>query len=320
MNSQQGPAILDAARRPLPAASKRLLRREPGRWDYLAYLLVLPLVIASWLTALGIRPQAELGTWQAYIYVASRMLLAWWAAHCGALAAGRWLGQWLESLWKVQMAGFLMVWAPVTLLFHLHVHLFVMLSPDAARHLALPDFALSLEYLARLVARSAVFFLPLWMAVAHAYRKQFGVDWYGPRHTLVMEPPAAAAVASPTPQTVAPSFLAQSRLPANAVIHTLGAAEHYIEVVCDSGKDLVRHRFTDAVREITSLGLGCQVHRSWWVAWDAVADVVPDGRGLDVILRDGRRIPVSLTYKNSFLSRYPVLPKNSAADQAVRRS
>jgi hypothetical protein len=331
MDLQPSPAIADAARHPVTSAPKRA-RRRPGGWDYFAYLVVLPLVIASWLTALGIRPRAELGTWQAYIYIATRVLLAWWAAHAGAVAAGRLFAKQCRSLWRVQLAGFLLIWFPVTLLFHLHVHVFSLFSPDAARNLALHEIVPTLEYLVRLVSRSVVFFLPLWMAVAHAYRKQFGVDWYVKPQVpaaessvaAAPEPPVAAppepgvaaapgtpvaalsepSVAAPFGRAAPPSFLAHTRLPPDTVIHTLSAAEHYIEVVCEAGKDLVRYRFTDAVHEMTALGLGCQVHRSWWVAWNAVAGVEPHGRAIEVILRDGRRVPVSLTYKNAFLSRY----------------
>lgn len=276
--------------------------RRPGPWDHVAYLLVLPMVIAGWMTALGIRPQAEIGTWLSFVYVAIRVLAAWWAAHAGALAAARLLRPWRPRLWVVMLAGFLLIWLPVTVLFHYELRLFEALLPQLVGRIDHPPVALSAEYLGFFLMRSAVPFLPLWMAVAHAYRKQFGVDWYTP-----WSAPPLAAAASPgagAALRAGPALLANSRLPPGSCISTLKAAEHYIEVVADSGKDLVRHRFNDAVEELAALGLGCQVHRSWWVSWASIAAIEPSGRALELVLKDGRRIPVSLTYKNGFLAQY----------------
>lgn len=299
MNARLTPATSDSAHPVTRAARLRADERRPGPWDYLAYLLVLPLIIAAWMTVLGIRPRADIGAWQAFSYVATRVLIAWWAAHAGALAAARLLRGQTVPLWGVMLTGFLIIWLPVTYLFSFHLQALSILFPDLGGRFHPLRFSWSVEYLMHFLSRSAIAFLPLWVAVAHAYRKQFGVDWYPTGRR-----PVAAVGANLWPATRL-TFLAQSRLPAEAKILTLKAAEHYIEVVTDRGTDLVRHRFNDAVQELAALGLGCQVHRSWWVSWDTIADIVPCGRSLDLLLHDGRRIPVSLTYKNGLLSRYP---------------
>lgn len=71
----------------------------------------------------------------------------------------------------------------------------------------------------------------------------------------------------------------QLKLPENAEVQTLKAAEHYIEVVSDCGNDLLRYRFNDAIRQMQPLDIGGQVHRSWWVSWDSVARVVQRSGG-----------------------------------------
>jgi len=54
-------------------------------------------------------------------------------------------------------------------------------------------------------------------------------------------------------------------------------------------------RLADAVDELEGLD-GAQVHRSWWVARDAVRDVRRgDGRAV-LSLPDGLEVPVSRTY------------------------
>lgn len=67
--------------------------------------------------------------------------------------------------------------------------------------------------------------------------------------------------------------------------------DHYVEAHTREGSALLLMRFRDAVAELG--GAGMQVHRSWWVARDAVEGLENDGRRTMVRLRGGRRIPVS---------------------------
>jgi hypothetical protein len=271
--------------------------RKPGRRDYLLFLLLIPLFISLWIAALGLRPVAELGFAGGWSYLASRILIAWWGGHLGALAAGYLVRERNWRLWQILLLGFLLAWLPLTLLFHFHLLVFSSLFPDHTSSLSPHDVALTGDYLLRLFSRSAVPFLPLWMAAVHGYRRQFGVDWYTRRAVPPVEPqPAVAVPASSAVQ--APLFLQQSKLPAGARVQTLKAAEHYIEVVSDCGNDLLRYRFNDAIRDMQPLDCGAQVHRSWWVSWDSVARVVQRSGGLELLLHDGRSIPVSQAYKS----------------------
>ena len=42
---------------------------------------------------------------------------------------------------------------------------------------------------------------------------------------------------------------------------------------------------------------GVQIHRSHWVATAAAERLERNGRRMEVVLRDGRRLPVGETYK-----------------------
>ena len=90
-----------------------------------------------------------------------------------------------------------------------------------------------------------------------------------------------------------PRFL--DRLPPRlrgAVIHAVQAEDHYLRVHTDRGADLILMRLSDAVTELQGLE-GAQVHRSWWVARDAVQDVKRgDGRAT-LTLAGGLTVPVS---------------------------
>ena len=54
-------------------------------------------------------------------------------------------------------------------------------------------------------------------------------------------------------------------------------------------------RLSDAIDELDGIE-GAQVHRSWWVARDAITEAVRgDGRAT-LTLKDGAEVPVSRTY------------------------
>lgn len=76
---------------------------------------------------------------------------------------------------------------------------------------------------------------------------------------------------------------------------SMSAEDHYLRVRTDAGEALILMRLSDAVAACAGLD-GAQVHRSWWVAREAVADArKSDGRGT-LVLEDGSEVPVSRSY------------------------
>jgi hypothetical protein len=102
----------------------------------------------------------------------------------------------------------------------------------------------------------------------------------------------AAAVTAPAP----PKFL--ERIPLKlrgGDLWAVEAEDHYLRLHTSKGQDLILMRLADAVDELDGIE-GAQVHRSWWVARDAIADARRgDGRAT-LTLRDGSEVPVSRTY------------------------
>jgi hypothetical protein len=98
--------------------------------------------------------------------------------------------------------------------------------------------------------------------------------------------------ASATP----PKFL--ERLPLKlrgGEVWAVEAEDHYLRLHTSKGQDLILMRLSDAVAELEGIE-GAQVHRSWWVARDAIADARRgDGRAT-LTLKDGSQVPVSRTY------------------------
>ncbi|MBO81287.1 LytTR family DNA-binding domain-containing protein [Citromicrobium bathyomarinum] len=107
------------------------------------------------------------------------------------------------------------------------------------------------------------------------------------------ERPAAAArtapLDAPAPQ---PAFL--ERLPGHlgTDLIALEMEDHYVRAHTALGSELVLMRMRDAVAELQGIE-GAQVHRSWWVARDAVEDVKREGRNLRLVLPGGIEAPVS---------------------------
>lgn len=77
---------------------------------------------------------------------------------------------------------------------------------------------------------------------------------------------------------------------------SISVRDHYIDVTTDRGQASLLLRLSDAVAE-TSADHGAQVHRSHWVAWDAVETAEREGNRMVLRLRDGREVPVSRTYR-----------------------
>lgn len=73
---------------------------------------------------------------------------------------------------------------------------------------------------------------------------------------------------------------------------SLSMHDHYLEVVTDAGKDMILKRMGDAVAELSDYP-GLQIHRSHWVALDAVNGLERENGKIQAVLRDGRKLPVS---------------------------
>lgn len=72
--------------------------------------------------------------------------------------------------------------------------------------------------------------------------------------------------------------------------------DHYINVITEAGSERLLMRFGDAMNELDDAA-GLQVHRSHWVAHDAVQSYWTDGSKTLLALQDGSHVPVSRNYR-----------------------
>jgi len=108
-------------------------------------------------------------------------------------------------------------------------------------------------------------------------------------------PPAERADAGPHAAPEA-ALLARLSARSRAELLHLRMQDHYVEVHTAAGSELLLLRFRDALREVEDVN-GLQVHRSHWVARDAVAGVERRGGGRIVLrLVNGSKVPVSRSF------------------------
>lgn len=109
-------------------------------------------------------------------------------------------------------------------------------------------------------------------------------------------PPASAPPPAPEPappeQPLPPRLFARLPPRLGTDLIALEMEDHYLRVHTRLGSDLILLRMRDAVAELDGMD-GLQVHRSWWVARAAVADVRRDGRNAALLLHGGIEAPVA---------------------------
>lgn len=95
-----------------------------------------------------------------------------------------------------------------------------------------------------------------------------------------------------------PAKAFRDRLPfkyRQAEIYALSAEDHYLRIYTSAGETLILLRFYDAIRELDGIE-GSQTHRSWWVAKDAVSDVVRGDGRIALRIKGDIEAPVSRSY------------------------
>jgi hypothetical protein len=90
-------------------------------------------------------------------------------------------------------------------------------------------------------------------------------------------------------------FNARFSAPLQGRILCLEMQDHYLVVHHSSGSEMILCRMEDAARELEDLGQ--RVHRSWWVAADAVDGVERVGQRTFLRLTDGRLVPVGRSFR-----------------------
>jgi hypothetical protein len=168
----------------------------------------------------------------------------------------------------VLVAGLVVLSAPVTLIGVLIVRLFTGGGPPA-----------------NLVA---VYFMILTMVLPG------GMAYLMIERRLLNRPlrPRAEPASDPPPAGAPARLLARLNPRLGREVLALQGEDHYVRVHTAQGSELLLMRLGDAVAELDGLQ-GERVHRSWWVAKDAVGSARVSGRRAALTLTNGLEVPAS---------------------------
>lgn len=79
-------------------------------------------------------------------------------------------------------------------------------------------------------------------------------------------------------------------------IYRITVRDHYVDVFTDCGVETLLMRFSDAISELEGLN-GQRVHRSHWVANEAMVRIEKQNGKSQLLLDDGSVVPVSRSYQ-----------------------
>jgi len=173
------------------------------------------------------------------------------------------------------------------------------LAAAGARRLGLPDWAMVPPVI---LIGSAVQGLPLravaiaiWPQIDHAVPP---LEWYGQCLAITSPIVLAYYFLRVRPLARRPAREAMVPVEAPAIAADPGAVlylrmeDHYVRIRTEHGSRLEIGPLARVTAGLSGVE-GLQVHRSWWVARRAIAEVERDGRNLHLRLVDGEKAPVS---------------------------
>lgn len=108
--------------------------------------------------------------------------------------------------------------------------------------------------------------------------------------------PEAVPPVQPEPPMALPRLLLRVEPETRGSVLHLSGRDHYVDVQTDRGRTTLLMRLADAIGELDGVA-GMQVHRSHWVAEDAVEAVERDEGKLFLRLSTGARVPVSRNHR-----------------------
>ena len=125
--------------------------------------------------------------------------------------------------------------------------------------------------------------------------------WYFVMARLAAHAPAGVHGATPPLPDV--PFLKRLPVAERAGLVSLSMQDHYVEANTRAAQHMLRMRFAEALSELEDYP-GLRIHRSHWVADAAVERLVRSGGRTLALLPDGRRLPISETYRQAAVERF----------------
>ena len=125
--------------------------------------------------------------------------------------------------------------------------------------------------------------------------------WFDPSPQTT---PLFAPVSEPAPEAsneVLPPLVQRLPFAVRGPVICLQMEDHYVRIHTTRGSGLVLMRLSDAIAELQATP-GLRVHRSWWIATDAVRTIDRSPRAVKVHLANGVIAPVSRPYMQALFA------------------
>ncbi len=170
------------------------------------------------------------------------------------------------------------MWAAGCLVASVPMSVLVWLADEVNGALRTPSFQLAALYYGNVVVIAGIVTLVYWIT----------------HQRPPLDPVPARPPAQPAAEASAAAVRFLERLPPGAGrdLVALEMQDHYVMAHMRAGSHMILMRMRDAIDELAGID-GAQVHRSWWVARDAVQGVIRDGRNLKLMLPRGLEAPVA---------------------------
>lgn len=268
------------------------------------YVLIPLLFLALPLALLKIAVGPDTSIVVALFLWSATVMVGWISGAVGSEIIFRLCARWRPPLWFITLGG------PLVVGFLLRQPILEILTLAQSLHsspvASAPSVGLSLDFIIHFLCRV----LPgamSWMLANYIFDRVLGV----PRYRY---PPKGQNNAPTSPDVMAfvdgkqerpandiPTFSRQpqllQRLPQaqRGALIALKSDDHYVRVYTDAGDTLILMRLRDAIK-LSAPVIGMQIHRSHWVAQDAVRCFLRTGHTGVITLVNGLEIAVSRSY------------------------
>lgn len=286
----------------LPLLSERLALRKDAAVDWSKRWLTQAFLISTLLALLLAAHQVNIPPGANFVLAA----FYWWVRLSIAFALFTGGLLLLESTRLVWLVG----WKTCAVIaFFISLPVFVMFVTMLDLAAGLPELGNSLQGLSGAGLFDRLAWEVIYLTDNHAfYCLLMSVPrWWNERFAkVVLDTPRASGtdiILGQTAPEILPAFCAHVTPRPHGRLQLIEAQEHYIRVETGSGSGTALYRFGDALRDLQGQA-GMQVHRSFWVADSAVAEVKKTRAGTRLTLVNGREVPVSRRFEVEVLRRY----------------
>lgn len=136
-----------------------------------------------------------------------------------------------------------------------------------------------------------------WVALNYVFDRILGIPRY--RYEVKAKNAPAAAEQDEPPVRATPELLERVAHAERGQLLAIRAEDHYVRIYTDRGEGMTLLRLSDAIKMAHPVA-GMQIHRSVWVADEAIRQFRRAGHAGLVLLSNGFELPVSRSYCSSF--------------------